>query len=83
MEQKMSEEFPSYTETVEAHRKLMSWRPEDGKPSPEKEICVWTIEKNTDWYQTGCGEEWTMLSGTPSENGMRFCPICGKPLSVE
>lgn len=25
----MSKEFPSYTETVEAHRKLMSWRPED------------------------------------------------------
>lgn len=31
-----------------------------------------------DHYQCSeCGEEWTLIDGTPEENGMRYCPNCG------
>ena len=45
------------------------------------EKCEWSMEENTDWWQSGCGEEWS-FSGHygPVSNGMRFCPFCGKEL---
>ena len=24
-----------------------------------------------------CGEPWTLIDGTPVENNMNFCPVCG------
>lgn len=40
------------------------------------------IEKedyNLDTYYdcSVCGESWTMIDGTPWENGMYYCPHCG------
>lgn len=40
------------------------------------------IEKedyNLDTYYdcSVCGESWTMIDGTPWENGMNYCPHCG------
>ena len=42
--------------------------------------CEWSTEENTDWWQSGCGEEWAIPNGTPQDNDMRFCPMCGKKL---
>jgi hypothetical protein len=44
------------------------------------DVCEWTLEKNTDFWQTSCGEEWNMPDneGTPEENGINFCPMCGR-----
>jgi len=44
-------------------------------------ICEWSIDDCGTWIGT-CGVEWVMNEGTstPPENGMQFCPRCGKPL---
>lgn len=50
------------------------------KTEQVKKACEWTTEQNTDWWQSGCGQEWAIPEGDPVENGMRFCPMCGKKL---
>ena len=47
--------------------------------------CTWT---HTDYcfedcWETSCGNVWCLIEGTPTENGMQFCPYCGKPLVDE
>lgn len=43
------------------------------------ETCVW--RQNEDgYYDTACDQAFVMESGTPGENGFRFCCYCGKPL---
>lgn len=46
------------------------------------ETCIWSrADDGSEVYETSCQEGCFMLnSGTPSENGMRFCCYCGKPL---
>ncbi len=29
------------------------------------------------WVCSACGHEWTLIDGTPQENGMHYCPKCG------
>lgn len=30
------------------------------------------------YYQcSNCGDEWTLIDGTPKENNMNYCPRCG------
>ena len=41
--------------------------------------CRWQEDADGNW-DTACGETWTMIDGTPSENHYRFCPGCGKGL---
>jgi hypothetical protein len=51
--------------------------PERGTlPSPS---CTWTEDSDGAW-KTSCGEVFLLSAGTPAENGMRFCPYCGKGL---
>lgn len=56
---------------------------DDNCPLKEQEAKTghW-IEKedyNLDTYYdcSVCGESWTMIDGTPLENGMNYCPHCG------
>lgn len=41
----------------------------------------WEPEENifddSTWYCSACHEPWTLIYGTPEENGMHFCPNCG------
>lgn len=41
----------------------------------------WEPEENifddSTWYCSACHEPWTIIAGTPEENGMHFCPNCG------
>ncbi len=40
--------------------------------------CKW---KNLgDFYETSCDNAFEISSGTPKENGMRFCPYCGEKI---
>ena len=41
-------------------------------------VCLWQEEDA--YWKTGCGRAFLKESRKPSENGMRFCPYCGKPL---
>lgn len=43
-------------------------------------VCHWRYDEYHDKYDTECGEAWQLMDGTPEENGMRFCPHCGRPL---
>ena len=45
-----------------------------------EEICHW---KETDeMWETGCGNAFNLETGTPSDNEMKYCPYCGKLLTV-
>lgn len=45
----------------------------------ETEICNWEADSDNN-YSTSCGETFTLIDGTPNENGMKFCCYCGKKL---
>ena len=45
------------------------------------EACVWTESGDGPW-EGSCGVVFDLVTGTPAENQMLFCPRCGKPLSV-
>jgi len=44
-------------------------------------VCRWVDQD--DYWQTDCGELWTLIADGPTENGMNYCPKCGRPLVVE
>jgi hypothetical protein len=39
--------------------------------------CTWTQDPDDGSYDTECGNLFEIMNGTPSENGMKFCPYCG------
>jgi hypothetical protein len=41
--------------------------------------CIWTEDEDGNWH-TLCCRMYTISEGTPEENGMKYCPFCGKPL---
>ena len=45
----------------------------------EPKVCNWEADSEGN-YSTSCGEIFTLIDGTPTENGMRFCCYCGKSL---
>lgn len=55
------------------------------KPTPEPG-CLWKHQVEIDYHDywsASCGEDFIFTDGGPIENGMKFCPYCGKPLKVE
>jgi hypothetical protein len=42
--------------------------------------CQWTESPDTLAFITECGGWFNVETGTPTENGMKFCPYCGKHL---
>ena len=48
---------------------------------PAVRHCRWRVDYWTGPWKTGCGMSWNMIEdGGPAENGVRFCPRCGKPV---
>ena len=46
-----------------------------------REQCIWAQDGvGEDHWDTGCRGRFTIMDGSPSENKMRFCCYCGKPL---
>lgn len=48
--------------------------------------CTWTSSDsydydNCDYWSTDCGEQFTILEGTPEDNGMKYCCYCGKEIN--
>lgn len=45
---------------------------------PQRKRGKW-IERDEDctWECSACGEPWTLIEGTPKQNGMNYCPNCG------
>lgn len=48
--------------------------------------CRWTpvMEFDDDIaWDTGCDETFAFIDGGPTENRVKFCPYCGKPLEIQ
>jgi hypothetical protein len=41
--------------------------------------CEWTPDEDG-VYRTSCGEAFMLITSTPTDNAMRFCPYCGARL---
>ena len=54
----------------------------EGAPTIEPKRGKW-IDLSDQWGLEGtfkcsaCGELWSLIDGTPQDNGMNFCPNCG------
>lgn len=44
--------------------------------------CTWTFSNYDDHWSGACGVEWIFPDGGPEENGVKFCPKCGKSVAV-
>lgn len=42
-------------------------------------VCRWSQDFDG-INNTACGNAWVLDDGTPPENGMKYCPYCGKAL---
>jgi rRNA maturation endonuclease Nob1 len=62
----------------------------DPSPQPSLEVpknagrleCVWAEDENGIWG-TGCGHTFETFTDSPSENGFKFCPYCGKQVKEQ
>lgn len=41
------------------------------------------IYDESTWACSICKEPWTLIDGTPQENGMKYCPNCGAKMDLE
>jgi hypothetical protein len=49
-------------------------------------VCEWTLDDHPDYgghYDTACGDAWNGINGSPREDGYKFCPSCGLPISFK
>ena len=44
--------------------------------------CKWKPDKDG-IYDTGCGNRYVIMEGTPKDNHMKYCTYCGKQLDEE
>ncbi|EPK7688194.1 hypothetical protein K7Y63_003798 [Serratia marcescens] len=42
--------------------------------------CEWTYDDQDYKWDSGCGDAWMFADGGPTENGVKFCQGCGKPV---
>lgn len=50
-------------------------------PVEKAKVCEWVQEEFESEHWSGeCGIEWITFEDTPKNNGMNFCPKCGRPL---
>ncbi len=45
-------------------------------------VCRWSMDEDGTWTG-GCGIVWQFEHAGPVENGVRFCPRCGRLLKCE
>jgi len=46
-----------------------------------KKRCEWVSDENGPW-STGCNNAFEFTVGGPNENSFKFCPYCGRAISV-
>lgn len=49
---------------------------------PGGKVCIWKQmeEIYDDHWEASCGGAFQFMDGGPGENGVRFCPYCGRVL---
>lgn len=52
----------------------------------KKPVCLWKRDPDDDcdrnWI-SGCHKLWEFIERGPTENGIRFCPFCGKRVKTK
>ena len=43
--------------------------------------CAWSEEADYEYWSSSCGLLWTLINGSPADNGMTFCPRCGRRIA--
>jgi len=52
-------------------------------PTQEQlETCRW-VANSDGVYETACGNMWEFIDGSPSDNGVLFCPFCSKGIITQ
>lgn len=47
--------------------------------SAAKETAIWSEDENCEmWECSECKTAWTFPADGPEENGMKYCPVCGR-----
>lgn len=46
------------------------------------DTCAWTFSSYDGHWSGTCGIDWIFTDGGPEENGVKFCPKCGKSVAV-
>ena len=46
----------------------------------EYKSCEWTYDEEYGEHYASCGLEWVFTEGGVKENGVFYCPKCGKPI---
>lgn len=49
--------------------------------SEQPSVCEWSIDAEGTWVGP-CGIAWQFTDGGPTENAIKFCPHCGKPVKA-
>jgi hypothetical protein len=44
---------------------------------------MWTLDPEDESWDGACGAKWQFNDDGPVENGMRYCPECGKRLATQ
>lgn len=72
----------SITELAADAAKLLSAQPvsEPYKLAKSPEACAWISDGEGLWLGD-CGLTWTFFDDGPNENGLKYCPSCGKKVS--
>lgn len=66
-------------------RQLAANQPQNAQQNiPEiiPDSCTWTFSNYDDHWSGACGVEWIFPDGGPEENGVKFCPKCGKSVAI-
>lgn len=45
--------------------------------------CVWTENFDPDYWETSCGQSFTLIDGTLEDNHIRFCAFCGCEIAAQ
>lgn len=58
---------------------LVSYR-QRAEKAEARGTCDWSLDSDGSWFAE-CGHYWVFEDGTPVDQGMKFCPLCGKVLN--
>jgi hypothetical protein len=47
---------------------------------PSDNYCQWQLDDWYGWYDTDCGEAFSVEAGSLVENKMKYCTYCGKEI---
>ena len=75
----MVEALEKAAEVVEAARSISRFSAELAARG-EAPSCNWTYSESTGHWQGDCGIAFAVEAGSPAENGMAYCPKCGRKL---